>query len=104
MALHHDDGAGGAHGFQQEDIARRPAELRWTGMVEAMIEADRESAGFMRAGQQACENGSVSWAYTELFFASRIPRDNEKGLADWDRCAIGQLEIVRSPVQSRECR
>ena len=50
-ALYHDDGAGGAHGFQQQGIARRPAELRRAGMVEAMIEADREGSGFMRAGQ-----------------------------------------------------
>ena len=32
------------HELQQQSIARCPTELRWAGMVEAMIEADRERA------------------------------------------------------------
>ena len=52
-------GAGGAHGFQKQGIARGPAELRRAGMVEAMIEADGKGSGFMGRRSESCEHGPV---------------------------------------------
>ena len=97
-ALRDDKRAGVAHGFHQQGIARRLAELRRSGMVEA----DEERAGFMRTGQQSCEDGSIPWPSAEFFVADGVPCDNEKGWADWDGSSISLPEIVDGPIQRSE--
>ncbi len=89
--------------FQRIEKISTPAALRRAGMIEAMIEADGQGSGFMCAGQQAREDGPVPWPGAELFLAGRIPRDDEKERAYGDGCAMGQPEIIRGPVQGREC-
>lgn len=57
----------------------------------------------MRTGQEPSEDSPIPWPSAEFFLACRIPRDYEQGWAYRNSSAIGQPEIVRGPVQSREC-
>lgn len=57
----------------------------------------------MRTGQEPGQDGPIPWPCAEFFLAGRIPRDDEKGWAYRNSCAIGQPEIVRGPVQGRKC-
>ena len=57
----------------------------------------------MSTGQEPGQDGPIPWPGAEFFLAGRIPRDDEKGWADRDSSAIGQPEVIRGPVQSREC-
>lgn len=57
----------------------------------------------MRTGQEPGQDGPVPWSCAEFILAGQIPRDDEKGGAYRNSGAIGQPEVVRGPVQSREC-
>src|SRR5829696_7364021 len=70
------------HGLQEEGVARRSAQLRGTGMVETVIEADGYSPGFMRRRQESCEHGTIPWTNAELLFAGRFSRDHDERGAD----------------------
>jgi hypothetical protein len=65
------------HGLYEEGITCRSTERGWAGMIEAVIDADRDGARLMSSGDQLCEDGSIQDS-TELFFAGWISCDKRQ--------------------------
>ena len=94
-----DDGARVVNRFHEEGVACGSSEMRWAGVIESVVEADRSRARFVCGIDELSQNAAVERTWAEPIISRRISKDNRQGRTRFDRSTMAQPFVINGPIQ-----